>query len=107
MVGHKHKSTSDSGSQKKQQAISFETKVAIIRKIDAGEKHVNVACFFQKSPLTVNIYKQKDHILEHVKGLVVMQSTVISKKHGKLIEEMEKLLTIWLCVCYTHNVSTV
>ena len=65
MVGQKRKSTNDSGSQKKRQAISFEMMVAIIRKIDAGEKHVNVARFFQMPPSTVNtIHKQKDRILD-------------------------------------------
>ena len=64
MVGQKRKSTNDSGSQKKRQAISFEM-MAIIRKIDAGEKHVNVARFFQMPPSTVNtIHKQKDRILD-------------------------------------------
>ena len=70
MVDQKRRSTSDSCSPKKRQAISFETKVAIIRKIDAGEKHANVARFFLMSPSTVNtIYKQKDCILEHVKSI--------------------------------------
>ena len=64
-----------------------ETKVAIINKIDAGKKHVSVARFFQVPPSNVNtIYKQKDSILEHVKRSVVMQSTVISKRRGKIIE---------------------
>ena len=42
------------------------------------------------------IYKQKDRIMEHVKGAVPMQSTIISKRRGKVLEEMEKLLAIWL-----------
>ena len=60
-----------------------------IKKIDAGEKHVSVARFFQMPPSTDNrIYKQKDRISEYVKGLMVMQSTVISKRRQKIIEEM-------------------
>ena len=66
MVGQKRKS-SDNGSQKKRQAISFVTKVAIIKKIDAGKYHVSFARFFHMPPSTVNtIYKQKDRILQHV-----------------------------------------
>ncbi|XP_068229516.1 tigger transposable element-derived protein 1-like [Palaemon carinicauda] len=97
MVGEKRKASSESGSAKKRQAISFETKVAIIKKLDTGEKMVSVARAYNLNRLTVGtIYKQKDRIMEHVKGAVPMQSTIISKKRGKIIEEMEKILTIWL-----------
>uniref|UniRef100_A0A3Q1CCE3 HTH CENPB-type domain-containing protein n=1 Tax=Amphiprion ocellaris TaxID=80972 RepID=A0A3Q1CCE3_AMPOC len=85
------------GSVKKRQAISFEMKVAIIKKLDAGEKMVSVARAYNMNRSTIGtIYKQKDRIMEHVKGAVPMQSTIISKKRGKILEEMEKLLTIWL-----------
>uniref|UniRef100_A0AAQ5X1R0 HTH CENPB-type domain-containing protein n=1 Tax=Amphiprion ocellaris TaxID=80972 RepID=A0AAQ5X1R0_AMPOC len=91
------KASSESGSVKKRQAISFEMKVAIIKKLDAGEKMVSVARAYNMNRSTIGtIYKQKDRIMEHVKGAVPMQSTIISKKRGKILEEMEKLLTIWL-----------
>ena len=97
MVGEKRKGDSDSGSAKKRQAISFETKVAIIKKLDAGEKMVNVARSYNMNRSTIGtIYKQKDCIMEHVKNAVMMQSTIITKKRGRTIEEMEKLLMIWL-----------
>ena len=95
MVGKKQKAFSESGNVKKRQAISFETKVAIIKKLDAGEKMVNVARTYNMNRWTIGtIYKQKDRIMEHVKSAVGMQSTIISKKRGELIEEMEKLLGI-------------
>ncbi|XP_067932973.1 tigger transposable element-derived protein 1-like [Watersipora subatra] len=97
MVGEKRKASSESDSAKKRQAISFERKVSIIKQLDAGEKMVSVARAYNLNRSTVGtIYKQKDCIMEHVKGAVPMQSTIISKKRGKIIEEMEKLLTIWL-----------
>ena len=97
MVGEKRKGSSESGNVKKRQAISFEMKVAIIKKLDAGEKMVNVARAYNMNRSTIGtIYKQKDHIMEHVKSAMVMQSTIISSKRGKLLEEMEKLLSIWL-----------
>ncbi|XP_068234250.1 putative CENPB DNA-binding domain-containing protein 1 [Palaemon carinicauda] len=97
MVGEKRKASSETGSAKKRQAISFETKVAIIKKLGTGKKMVSVARAYNLNRSTVGtIYKQKDRIMEHVKGAVPMQSTIISKKRGKIIEEMEKLLTIWL-----------
>ena len=97
MVGEKWKASSDSRSVKKRQAISFEKKVAIITKLDAGERMVSVARAYNMNRSTIGtIYKQKDCIMEHVKGAVPMQSTIISKRRGKVLEEMEKLLAIWL-----------
>ena len=59
------------GSAKKRQAISMETKVAIIKKLDNGEKMVNVARTFNMNCSTVGtIYKSKDSIMEHVKSAV-------------------------------------
>ena len=87
MVGEKRKASTESENVKKQQAISFETKVAIIKKIDAGEKIVNVARAYNMNRSTIGtIYKQKDRIMEHVKSSVVMQSTIISKRRGKVVE---------------------
>ena len=88
---------SSSTSATKRKAISMETKVAIIKKLDGGEKMVNVARTFMMNRSTVGtIYKSKDRVMEHVKSAVPMQSTIISKKRGKLIEETEKLLSLWM-----------
>ena len=37
----------------------------------------------------------KNKIMEHVKSAVPTMSTIISKKCGKVMEEMEKLLSVW------------
>ena len=42
------------------------------------------------------VYKGKDRILEHVMNVIPMTSTVISKRRGKCVEEMERLLTVWI-----------
>ena len=34
--------------------------------------------------------------MEHVKSAVPLMSTIVSKKHGKLMEGMEKLLRVWM-----------
>ena len=34
--------------------------------------------------------------MEHVKSAVPMMSTTISKKRVKVMEEMEKLLSVWM-----------
>ena len=88
---------SSSASATKRKAISMETKEAIIKKLDGGEKMVNVARTFMMNRSTVDtIYKSKDRIMEHVRSAVPMQSTIISKKRGKLIKETEKLLSLWM-----------
>ena len=62
----------------------METKVAILKKLDSGEMTANVARAYGMNRSTVGtIYKQKDHIMEHVKSSVLMASTIISKKRGK------------------------
>ena len=42
------------------------------------------------------ILKNKDKIMEHGKVAVNMTLTVISKKCGKVMEEMEKVLGTWM-----------
>ena len=40
------------------------------------------------------IQKNKDKIMEHVKSAVPMMLTIILKKCGKVMDEMEKLLSV-------------
>ena len=95
--GKRKASGGSGGSVKKRQAISMETKVAIIKKIDSGEKTMNVACLFNMSSSTIcTVYKNKERIKQHVKSAMPMQSTIITKRRGKLIKEMEKFLGMWM-----------
>ena len=97
MDSKKCQASDTSGSAKKRQAISIETKVTIIKKFDSGEKMVNVARTFNINCSTIGtIYKSKDCIMEHVKSAVPKKSTIISKKRDKLIEETEKLFSHWM-----------
>ncbi|KAI6646210.1 hypothetical protein LOD99_9352 [Oopsacas minuta] len=81
MDSKKRKASDASGNAKKRHAISMETKVAIIKKLDSGEKMVNVARAYSMNRSTIGtIYKCKDRVMEHVKSAVPMQSTIISKK---------------------------
>ena len=58
---------------------------------------VKVACTFNMNLSTVGtIYKSKDRIMKYMRSAVPLQSTIISKKRGKLIEETEKLLGHWM-----------
>ena len=58
---------------------------------------MDIAHSYDMNCLTVGtILKSKDRIMEHVKSAVPVLLTVISKKHGKVMEKMEKLLSVWL-----------
>ena len=42
------------------------------------------------------ILKNNDKIMEHMKLVVLMMSAIILKKCGKVMEAMEKLLSVWV-----------
>ena len=42
------------------------------------------------------ILKNKDKIMEHMKSSGPMRLTVIEEKCGKMMDEMEKFLSVWL-----------
>ncbi|XP_069901967.1 putative CENPB DNA-binding domain-containing protein 1 [Globicephala melas] len=97
MSGSKRKGSGDvAGTAKKRQAITMETKVKIIERVEKGKKMVGVAhSYNMNSSIIDTILKNKDKIMEHVKSAVPMMSTIILKKRGKVMEEMEKLLNVW------------
>jgi hypothetical protein len=56
---------------------------------------VDIARAYRMNESTVRtIIKDKVRIMQHVKSSVPVQSTIIYKERGILIEEMEKLLLI-------------
>ena len=58
---------------------------------------LDVVCSYNMNRSTISmILKNKDKIMEHVKSTVPRMSTILSKKHGKVMEEMEKLLSVWM-----------
>ena len=62
IVGERRKSNGDNGSDgKKRQAISMKTKVAVIKRLDGGEKMVNVASSYNMTRSTIGtIYKKTE-----------------------------------------------
>ena len=42
------------------------------------------------------VLKNKDNIMEHVKSAMSIILTIIWKQHGKVMEEMERLLSVWM-----------
>ena len=96
MSGSKHKSSSDvAGTAKKHQVITMETKVKIIERVEQSKKMIDVARSCNMNHSTIGtILKNKDKIMEHVKSAVLMMSTIILRKRRKVMEEMEKLLSV-------------
>ena len=91
MSRSKRKSSGDvAGTTKKHQAIPMEIKVKIIERVEQSEKMVDFGHSYNMNRSTTGtILKNKDKIMEHVKSAVPMMSTIISKKCGKVMEEME------------------
>ena len=85
MSGSKRKSCGDAAGTAKCQTITMETKVKII---ESGARSYNM----NHSTISM-ILKNKDRIKEHGKAAVRVMLTITSKKHGKAMEETEKLLS--------------
>ena len=83
--------------KKRRRAITMETKVKIITQYEKGEKMADIARTHKMCHSTIRtIILDKVRIMDHVKKSVSLQSTIITKSRGVLIEEMEKLLVIWI-----------
>ncbi|XP_045123812.1 tigger transposable element-derived protein 1-like [Portunus trituberculatus] len=82
-------SSSDGSASKKRKVI--------IKRSQKGETPTNIGRLLGLSRSTVaTIIKDKEHIMEHVKGSAPMKVTVITKQRSGLIIEMERLLVLWL-----------
>uniref|UniRef100_A0A0L8IC39 HTH psq-type domain-containing protein n=1 Tax=Octopus bimaculoides TaxID=37653 RepID=A0A0L8IC39_OCTBM len=82
----------------KRHAILLEDKLAMIKRHEKGEKVVAIARSLGMSRTTVStIVHNKDKILALLKYEASgMKNTVINKKRGKIFEEMESLLSLWI-----------
>lgn len=83
------------GAARKCKAITRETKIKIIKRMDQGKKMVDVAhSYYVTRSSSGTVLKNKDKIMGHVKSAVPMKSTIMSKECGRAIEEMEELLCL-------------
>ena len=97
MSGSKLKSRNDvAGTAKKRQVLTMETKVKIIERVEQGKKMVDITHSNMNHSIIGTILKNKEKIMEHVKSALPMTSTIIPKKRGKVMEEMEQLLSVWI-----------
>ena len=83
MSESKRKSSGDiAGTAKKRQAITMETKVKIIERVEQGKKMVDVACSYNMNCSTISMnLKNKDKIMEHVKSAVPTMLTKYPSGH--------------------------
>lgn len=97
MAPKRKSDSSDGSASKKRKAITMEVKMDIIKRSEKGETPTNVGRSLGLSRSTVaTILKDKERIVEHVKGSAPMKATVITKQRSGLIIEMERLLVLWL-----------
>lgn len=99
--GEKRKSaagSSDSGgAAKKRNVISLETKRDIIRRYEKGETLSSTATTYGMNRSTIaTIVKQKEKIKEFVLPAGPLKANKMTKRRGLVLEEMERLLAVWI-----------
>ena len=88
---------SSTGTVMKRKAISMEVKSEIIKRHEEGESCASIGRKMELARTTVvTIVKDRERILNHIKGSTPMSSTCITKQRSQLIIEMERLLVLWL-----------
>ena len=97
MAGKKNNTKKTVKGDRQRDPVSFETKQAIIRRVEAGEKVAAIAREMGKNRSTIaTIWSDRKRIQKHIDSVVPMKSTIISKRRGQVLEKTEKLLVQWL-----------
>jgi hypothetical protein len=69
----------------------------MINKFESGQSLSAIACELDFEVSFVNtIGKDAAHMKEYVKGMVLMKSVLIAKKHESVLSEIVKLLMMWM-----------
>uniref|UniRef100_UPI00358FA229 tigger transposable element-derived protein 1-like n=1 Tax=Myxine glutinosa TaxID=7769 RepID=UPI00358FA229 len=86
-----------SSSKKQRKSIDLEEKQKIIRQREGGKSVIAIARDFGKSRSTImTIMKNKEKILQAVKGSASMKTTRLTKFREGPISKMEKMLMTWI-----------
>ncbi|XP_066970862.1 tigger transposable element-derived protein 1-like isoform X1 [Macrobrachium rosenbergii] len=97
MAPKRQNGVSDGSAPKKRKAITMVVKLDIIKRSEKGETNTEIGRTLGFSRTTVqSIVKDKQRILEHMKGAASMKETVITKQRSANLVEMETLLLTWL-----------
>lgn len=83
--------------RKKRKAISFKKKLKIIENAERGEKLAEIGRNLGLSRSTINtIVKNKENIKVHIKSGGTIQQNYATRARSNAMEEMERLLKLWL-----------
>lgn len=86
-----------STAKKPRKAIDLDSKMKIIQQYEGGKKVTSIAHDLKLSHSTVStILKDKERIREAVKSSAPMKSTILTKQRQGAVNEMEKLLFVWM-----------
>ncbi|XP_017778846.1 PREDICTED: protein bric-a-brac 1-like isoform X2 [Nicrophorus vespilloides] len=90
---------------KKRRTITFQEKIRIIQRAEKGVPLATIGRSLGLSRSTINtIVKDKDRIMKHLKGGLNVLKTSAIRKRSCIMEEMERLLLVWLSEEEQRNV---
>ena len=83
--------------KRSRQSVTLETKLEILRRIDSGEKIVDICRSVGLAKSTVQtIRDSKDKIKEHSQSAAPLSVSKLTRKRNSIMEKLEKLLVIWI-----------
>ncbi|GLV42305.1 cag [Carabus blaptoides fortunei] len=97
--------TESTKNPKRRKTITFEQKLEIIKKSERGEKLASIGRSLGLTRSTINtIVKDKERIKTHIKDGLNIQLISASRARSTVMEEMERLLKLWLDAQNKKNV---
>ncbi|XP_053572819.1 tigger transposable element-derived protein 1-like [Bombina bombina] len=97
--------TSENVPKKERRSITLQKKMEVIRRMEGGETRANVCRNMKLPPSTVTtIIKNADKIKESVKHSTPVSAAQTRYTRCKLLEKMEKLLSLWVDDLNTKNI---
>ena len=76
---------------------TIETKMEIIRRSESGESFASIGRSYDINRSTIcSILKNKIKIKEYVQNCGNISSKIVSKRHGIVMDEMERSLSSWI-----------
>nr|XP_048723333.1 putative CENPB DNA-binding domain-containing protein 1 [Caretta caretta] len=89
--------SSTTSSKKTRKTISLGTKLDVLRHFDAGERAVDIGITLGLTPTTVRtIRSNADKIRASARCVTPLSATKISRSRSSLMENMERLLSVWI-----------
>ncbi|XP_072375365.1 putative CENPB DNA-binding domain-containing protein 1 [Diabrotica undecimpunctata] len=75
----------------------LETKLEVLRRIEAGEKSFEICKTMGLAKSTIQtIRDKKEHIKAHLQSAALLNISRLTRQRNWIMEKMEKLLIIWI-----------